>query len=200
MQITVTTVGGDFDRQTRAYAEYRVFSMLAPFSDQAQRIDIALTSPADEEARTACRITVGLAQGMSATVTAHGDHACDAVDRAAVRMAGFIDRHFTFPRRETVNVYRVLGDLIGTEEARDLAQQLVAWHDSMVKHLRQVRLRGAGCDEECPHEQARALWRLAVAVFGADADKLTFLQAHGDVATIGHGYSEAGGFGSLSAR
>src|SRR5687768_9038183 len=37
-----------------------------------------------------------------------------------------------------MNVYRILGDYVGTSEARVLAEQLVAWHDSMVKHLRIV--------------------------------------------------------------
>jgi hypothetical protein len=79
-------------------------------------------------------------------------------------------------------MYRVLGDVSGTAEARDLAEQLVAWHDAMVKHLRVVQLRGAGCGDDCPHEQARALWPAARATFGAEADKLTFLGTHGGAA------------------
>ena len=84
-------------------------------------------------------------------------------------------------------MYRALGDLVGTEESRSLAQRLVAWHDSMVKHLRQIRLRGAACGDECPHDEARALWRMAVAIFGREAEKLAFLQSHGVPPTIGHG-------------
>ena len=35
-----------------------------------------------------------------------------------------------------MNIYRRLGDQVATSEARELAEQLVAWHDAMVKHLR----------------------------------------------------------------
>jgi hypothetical protein len=198
MQIRVTTAGDAFDRQTRAYAEYRVFSALAAFSGEARHVDVVLKARTRGGDRLACRVTVALALGTTVTVTADGKHACDAIDRAAAQMASVMAR--TAGGEDIVNMYRVAGDLIGTEEARDLALQLVGWHDNMVKHLRQVRLRGAGCDEECPHEQARSLWRMAVAVFGAEAEKFTFLQTHGGMTTIDHGYSEAGEFGSLSAR
>ena len=43
-----------------------------------------------------------------------------------------------------MNVYLVIGDRIGTVEARHLAQQLVRWHDAMVKHLRVMNHRGRG--------------------------------------------------------
>ena len=79
-----------------------------------------------------------------------------------------------------MNVYRILGDYVGTSEARVLAEQLVAWHDSMVKHLRIVGpRRGAVCDDECPHGEAAMLWSAAQATFGARAEDLTFLRSHG---------------------
>jgi hypothetical protein len=76
-------------------------------------------------------------------------------------------------------MYRVLGDAIATLEARDLAERLVSWHDAMVKHLRVVSLRGASCDDGCPHEQARLLWADALDVFGEQAGRLSFLRTHG---------------------
>jgi hypothetical protein len=78
-------------------------------------------------------------------------------------------------------MYRVIGDAIATAEARELAEQLVAWHDAMVKHLRAVTLRGAACDDGCPHEQARLFWPQALELFGDDAVKLSFLRTHGSV-------------------
>ncbi len=79
-----------------------------------------------------------------------------------------------------MNIYRLIGDRVGTLEARGLAQQLVEWHDAMVKHLRVIDSRGgSGCLEGCPHEDARALWAAAMALFGPDADDLVFLRAHG---------------------
>jgi len=79
-----------------------------------------------------------------------------------------------------MNVYRILGDTIGTTEARVLAEQLVAWHDSMVKHVRVVGARrGRGCADDCPHDEAAALWSAAQATFGDRAADLGFLRSHG---------------------
>jgi hypothetical protein len=79
-----------------------------------------------------------------------------------------------------MNIYRVLGDRIGTSEARELVQQLVEWHDAMVRHLRVVASRPAGhCSDECPHVEAVLLWAAAQDVFGASARQLEFLRSHG---------------------
>jgi hypothetical protein len=79
-----------------------------------------------------------------------------------------------------MNVYRILGDYVGTIEARMLAEQLVAWHDSMVKHLRVVGAgRGRDCADDCPHDEAAALWSEAQTTFGARAEDLRFLRTHG---------------------
>jgi hypothetical protein len=78
-----------------------------------------------------------------------------------------------------MNIYKLLGDRIGTLEARDLAQELVRWHDAMVKHLRVQSQHGGRCADSCPHEAARALWSEALDVFGERAADLRFLQSHG---------------------
>ena len=78
-----------------------------------------------------------------------------------------------------MNMYRALGDRIGTSDARDLAQQLVRWHDAMVTHLRVMTQHGRRCTDGCPHEEARGLWSAALDIFGSDASSLTFLQRHG---------------------
>ena len=79
-----------------------------------------------------------------------------------------------------MNIYRVLGDRIGTSEARELAQQLVAWHDAMVKHLRVVGSRPTlQCGDGCPHEEASVLWTAAQNILGASARQLEFLRSHG---------------------
>lgn len=82
-------------------------------------------------------------------------------------------------------MYLALGNAIGTLEARDLAQRLAAWHDSMVKHLRKASLRGAECEDDCPHVDARMLWAEALATFGDDAHRLTFLRTHGAAPPMG---------------
>jgi hypothetical protein len=79
-----------------------------------------------------------------------------------------------------MNVYRVFGDRIGTSEARELAEQLVAWHDAMVRHLRVVGARrSAKCLDECPHEEATVLWSAAQQTFGTKAKDFAFLRSHG---------------------
>ena len=68
-----------------------------------------------------------------------------------------------------MNIYRMLGNKIATADALELAERLSAWHDAMVAH---ERLRPRGCDDECPHVEARALWGDASRVFGPHAREL----------------------------
>ena len=79
-----------------------------------------------------------------------------------------------------MNIYRHLGDHVATIEARELAEQLVTWHDAMVKHVRVLGSRhDAQCGEDCPHEEAASLWTAAQMTFGARARDLVFLRSHG---------------------
>jgi len=78
-----------------------------------------------------------------------------------------------------MNIYRIVGDRVGTRESRELAQQLVQWHDAMVTHLRALNHRNKRCRNGCPHEEARTLWAAALDVFGDHASELRFLQDHG---------------------
>jgi hypothetical protein len=79
-----------------------------------------------------------------------------------------------------MNIYRRLSDRVATNEARELAERLVVWHDAMVKHLRVLGVRpGARCGEGCPHEDAASLWVAAQRAFGDEAGGLSFLRAHG---------------------
>lgn len=77
-----------------------------------------------------------------------------------------------------MNPYVLLGSAIGTNEAAALSVRLTAWHDAMVAHERKLRAGQLvdGCDDECPHAEARGLWAEAVTVFGPRADELTFLR------------------------
>lgn len=78
-----------------------------------------------------------------------------------------------------MNPYATLGSGVGTEEAASLCARLNAWHDSMVAHERRLRASrtSAGCDEDCPHVEARTLWAEALATFGERANDLTFLRS-----------------------
>ena len=78
-----------------------------------------------------------------------------------------------------MNPYTILSSGLGTHEATDLSARLSAWHDAMVAHERRLRAgtTSDGCDDECAHAEARALWAEAVATFGARAQELTFLRS-----------------------
>lgn len=75
-----------------------------------------------------------------------------------------------------MNVYRMIGNNVGTPEAIDLAGRLAAWHDSMVAHERRGARGGRECHDECPHADAGPLWEEAVRTFGARAAELAFLR------------------------
>jgi hypothetical protein len=74
-----------------------------------------------------------------------------------------------------MNPYAI-ADLAG---AASLRARLVAWHDAMVTHERQLRSDPTVdlCDDECPHGEAAALWREAASLLGPRASELTFLRS-----------------------
>jgi hypothetical protein len=81
-----------------------------------------------------------------------------------------------------MNPYAVIGSGIGTPEAVSLGVRLSAWHDAMVAHERTLRSMPStdGCHDECPHEEASALWVEALETFGSRAHELTFLRSRGN--------------------
>lgn len=95
-----------------------------------------------------------------------------------------------------MNLYTMVGSVVGTPEAAELSARLASWHDAMVAHERKIRSRraAAACDDECPHADAHALWAAAVDAFGDRADELTFLRSR----AIGE--SERAGFPDSSER
>jgi hypothetical protein len=65
--------------------------------------------------------------------------------------------------------------------ATDLIEELCAWHDRTVAHLRRHGASspcGCGEPDECPREHARDLWARARRAFGSAAAPLTFLRQH----------------------
>lgn len=78
-----------------------------------------------------------------------------------------------------MNLYATLASGRGESTSAALAARLSAWHDAMVAHERRLRTRrtGYGCDEECPHVEARTLWAEALAEFGERAHELAFLRS-----------------------
>jgi hypothetical protein len=80
-----------------------------------------------------------------------------------------------------MNPYAILVSNIGTPEASSLCQRLTAWHDAMVTHERRRRTTSSSerCEDDCPHAEARTLWREALSVLGPSARQFSFLRAHG---------------------
>ena len=94
MRISVTDIGRTFGRQTRAYAEYRIFSSLARFSDVVRDADVSLISTRPTEtSRVLCVVVVTVNDGGRLRVRARGRHAYDAINRAAQRIADALRRH-----------------------------------------------------------------------------------------------------------
>lgn len=92
MKIEVTDISRLFGRQTRAYAEYRIFSSLAAFSNVVRQVTVSLTSGATGHSME-CSVLIGLQTGVPVQVTARGRHAYDAINRAADRLAPALRRH-----------------------------------------------------------------------------------------------------------
>jgi ribosome-associated translation inhibitor RaiA len=94
MRISVTDVGATFGRQTRAYAEYRVFSSLARFSEIVRDADISLTATTPPDvSRALCVVTVTVGERDRLQVRARGRHVYDAINRAAQRIGDALRRH-----------------------------------------------------------------------------------------------------------
>lgn len=85
MKIAVTDISRTFGRQTRAYAEYRIFSSLAAFSTVVREVTVSLTSGARSRS-VVCSVLVGLDVDAPVQVTARGRHAYDAINRVADRL------------------------------------------------------------------------------------------------------------------
>ena len=92
MRIEVTDIARTFSRQTRAYAEYRIFSSLARFSDVVREAAVSLTPAAGGHA-VLCSVVVGFEMGMPIRLTARGRHAYDAINRVAHRIGPALRRH-----------------------------------------------------------------------------------------------------------
>jgi hypothetical protein len=91
MKIEVTDIARTFGRQTRAYAEYRIFSSLAGVSG-VREAAVSLT-PAPGSHTVLCSVVVGFEMGMPVRVTARGRHAYDAINRVAHRIGPALRRH-----------------------------------------------------------------------------------------------------------
>ena len=107
MRTTVLDEGRHFDRQTHAYAEYRVFSALAR-DECGSRLEVTVTlarldanGSADE--RILCAIAVSTDCGRPSKVRALERHPYPAIDRAAALIARALRRERRAARPEEVH-------------------------------------------------------------------------------------------------
>ena len=91
MRIKATDIARTFGRQTRAYAEYRIFWSLARFSSVVREAAISMT-PAIKGHSVICSVLVSLEDGMPVRVTGRGRHAYDAINRVAHRIGPTLRR------------------------------------------------------------------------------------------------------------
>ncbi|HTM03656.1 MAG TPA: hypothetical protein VL173_09145 [Vicinamibacterales bacterium] len=92
MRIAVADIGRAFGRQTRAYAEYRIFSTLARFSDVVREANVELLPLPRERHAARCRVTLILEGDHRLYVSGRGRHAYDAINRTARRVGDVVTR------------------------------------------------------------------------------------------------------------
>jgi ribosome-associated translation inhibitor RaiA len=99
MQIVVTSQVAALEDQTRAYAEYKVFSSLAPRARAIDRVEVLLAeqSSGQNGSETECAVTVHLAGGGSVHAKARASGAYAAIDRAALRIETDMNRRTARP-------------------------------------------------------------------------------------------------------
>ena len=87
MRVVVSSSGEALNQQIRSYAEYRIFSALAPHDD-VLGARVRLRSAGDE---VKCSVSVMLAARADIEARTSGSHAAAAIDRAAERIAALIE-------------------------------------------------------------------------------------------------------------
>ena len=92
MNIEVTDIARTFGRQTLAYAEYRIFSSLARFTEYVRDVAVSLTPDATGRS-VLCSVVVTFASGTPIRFTARGRHAYNAINRVARRIGPALHRH-----------------------------------------------------------------------------------------------------------
>ena len=91
MRIFVTSLGAAVNPQILAYAEYRLFAVLARYA-MVRGTRVVLRCGADGGVR--CSVTIDFDSTASARASVKGLHAVGAVDRAADRIAELMRRRF----------------------------------------------------------------------------------------------------------
>jgi|ERR671913_263470 ribosome-associated translation inhibitor RaiA len=91
MQIRVTGRPTPLGTQVKAYAEYRIFSRLAPLARRIGGVDVVLTGPAANALAT-CAVTADLGPAGSVNARVRRPQPIEAIDGAAAALADAIVR------------------------------------------------------------------------------------------------------------
>jgi hypothetical protein len=93
VKIGVSATGEGIDPQTRAYAEYRLFSRLAPSEERVTGAAIALIGTNGRPRMAVCSISLDLHHGGRLRVSARAPHIYDAIDQAVEGAAKGVHAH-----------------------------------------------------------------------------------------------------------
>jgi ribosome-associated translation inhibitor RaiA len=86
MRVRVTEQGAHGE-QARAYAEFRLFTVLTRYGSRVRGAQIVISRPEHERHSTfSCRMTVALQPSGTLRTVARGAHAYAAIDRAVARV------------------------------------------------------------------------------------------------------------------
>jgi hypothetical protein len=90
IRVTDRVVGGS--EQTRAYAEYRLFASLAPYSRLVREAEVIVRANAGDTPPVLCSVRVHFESGRGMSVHTRGGHAYEAINRAADRLGERLSR------------------------------------------------------------------------------------------------------------
>ena len=91
MRVYVSSQSPTFSRQILAYAEYRLFAVLARYAG-VRGAQVVLQD--DAEGGVRCSVTIDFDSAESARARAKGLHAAGTIDRAAERVVELLRRRF----------------------------------------------------------------------------------------------------------
>lgn len=90
MRIDIRMTTSGLHEQTRAYAEFKVFSALARFGREIDAVTVVLTPPPSHPGSVTCDVSVAFSGGGRLRVRARGGHAYEAINRAVDRLGDLL--------------------------------------------------------------------------------------------------------------
>ena len=101
MQIRVVAVPSDLRAQVKVYAEYRIFSRLAPLARRVGSVDVVV-SDRRVDAPASCAATANLGAAGSVTAKVERRQPIEAIDGAASALADLVARRLEQQTEEGV--------------------------------------------------------------------------------------------------